>query len=299
MNTDSSLESWPCVCAAPKHTTHKLRASPPLNIARAGKTSDLKCSMLFIYKRLRWRVLNSSTKMITTSTSSEEDSCSPELLLKRKKNVDLNVIPANQIAAMPQQQRDRNHKDRKHGHTPWSVPSLSGEFAGERCTICSLESWLCCSSPKQTTQWPCAFTLEKSARVEKDTQSQVLSVARHLELIVTDSQTTVNKTDTFHTERLLKTQKLTLLVPDAHLSSLVTLYVMFRHSVGLITHNWLHTFQSVGTQGLSQSIIDAARVPKGNHISFCDNTTPVKKYTLVLIMENLLQSKTFSIFYLF
>ncbi len=43
----------------------------------------------------------------------------------------------------------------------------------------------------------------------------------------------------------------------------VTPPVTFRHSVGLITH----MFQSVGTQGRSQSINDAARVPKENACS--------------------------------
>ncbi len=49
---------------------------------------------------------------------------------------------------------------------------------------------------------------------------------------------------------------------DFKLSGLyVTPPVTFRHSVGLITH----MFQSVGTQGRSQSVIDAASHFSGNH----------------------------------
>ncbi len=68
---------------------------------------------------------------------------------------------------------------------------------------------------------------------------------------MTNRQTTVNKTDTFHIERLLKTQKLTLLRSGCafKLSGLhVTPLVTFRHSVGLNTH----MFQSAGTQGRSK-----------------------------------------------
>ncbi len=68
-------------------------------IAGAGKTSNLKCSILFVCKRLRWRVLNSSKIMLTTSTPSEDDSGSTELSLKGKESLDLN---ANLIAAVTQ-----------------------------------------------------------------------------------------------------------------------------------------------------------------------------------------------------
>ncbi len=136
----------------------------------------------FRMQKIEMRVLNSSTIMLTSTT---------ELSLKGKESLDLN---ANLITAVSQ------HHGTGIAKTPNTDALLEVYPAGvERKHDAQ-------SAPKQTTQRPCAFTPESSARVEKDSRFQVLSVAHHLEVIVTNRQTTVNKTDTFHMERLLKTE---------------------------------------------------------------------------------------------
>ncbi len=174
MSTEhSSLEIWLCVCSAPKQTTHKSRVSPTLNIASAGKTSDLKCSMLFICKRLR-RVLNSSTIMLTTSTSSEEDPAqSSHSKGKRERRLKRNPREPNRrcasaTAGQSQRPQTRTHSSKcaRHersvhvcGSTLYSSPSRADSVA---------------RSQTNNTTTACIYTQKISAGREGNTVSRAV-----------------------------------------------------------------------------------------------------------------------------
>ncbi len=115
--------------------------------------------------------------MLTTSTSEEEeeDSCNTELSHKSKENVDLNAIPANPIATVPQQQQDRNRKDRKHGHTSRSGPGGSVPVCGRTMynQLTRELTVLLCSQTNITTT-ACIHTRKISAGKEGHTVSSAV-----------------------------------------------------------------------------------------------------------------------------
>ncbi len=86
-----------------------------------------------------------------------------EISLKGKDSFDVNAIPENLIAAIPQHHRTGIAKT---ANTDTLLEVYPAGAEGAACASCI---------PKQTTQRQRAFTPEKSAWVEEDLRFQVLS----------------------------------------------------------------------------------------------------------------------------